>query len=160
MLTTPLQIKDIILGEIIWTGSKGVMGVIGILIVVKLFGLFDAWQALLVIPVMLLLGFSMSALCYIVTSQATSFEFFSYSHTLGVTMMVFISGVYFPVENLPGAIQIVAKVLPLSHAVDIVRPLMTGGAVEHAWMHLSIIAAYGIVSYFLVVILMQRRLLD
>jgi len=64
MLTTPLQIKDILLGEVIWTGSKGVMGVIAILLVVKLFGLFSAWQALLVIPVTLLLGISVSAMCF------------------------------------------------------------------------------------------------
>jgi len=160
MLTTPLQVKDIILGEVIWTGTKGVMGVLAILLVVALFGLVHTWQALWVIPVTLLLGLSMSALCYIATAKATSFEFFSYFHTLGVTMMIFISGVYFPMENLPDPIQMVANILPLSHAVAVVRPLMSGGVPEHTWMHLSIIAAYGFVSYFIAVALVRRRLLD
>ena len=48
MLTTPLQVKDIVLGEVIWTGTKGIMNVGAILIVAKLFGLYNTWQALLV----------------------------------------------------------------------------------------------------------------
>jgi len=160
MLSTPLTTRDIVLGEVTWSGTKASIQVVGILIIAAFLSLIASWHAVFVMPIILLLGVSISSMALLVTSQAKNFEFFSYFHTLFVTTMIFISGIYFPMENLPEMIQWVGRVLPLSHAVAVVRPLMTGGVLENVWMHLSIIGAYGLGSYFLVVVLMRRRLLN
>jgi len=50
-----------------------------------------------------------------------------YYFTLFVTPAALISGVFFPLDQLPAAFQTVAHLLPLSHAVELVRPLLLGG---------------------------------
>ena len=54
------------------------------------------------------------------------YDFFTYYFTLVLTPMIFLSGVYFPMEQLPGWLQTIGSVLPLNAAVDLVRPLVLG----------------------------------
>ena len=42
--------------------------------------------------------------------------------------MTFLSGVYFPIAQMPAWLQGVAQVLPLTAAVELVRPLVLGEA--------------------------------
>jgi ABC-2 type transport system permease protein len=42
--------------------------------------------------------------------------------------MVAVSGLFFPVEQLPVALRIVARLLPLTYAVSLLRGILTGGA--------------------------------
>jgi len=49
-----------------------------------------------------------------------------YYFTLVITPMMLLCGVFFPVKQLPESAQMVAGVLPLTHAIDLARPLMNG----------------------------------
>jgi lipooligosaccharide transport system permease protein len=73
--------------------------------------------------------------------------------------MMLISGVFFPTEHLPLMVQQLAAVLPLTHAVAIVRPLMNGVAPVGAVFHLSALIAYTALGFYLALALMRRRLL-
>ena len=73
--------------------------------------------------------------------------------------MMMLSGVFFPVERLPSAAQAVAQVLPLYHAVALVRPLLLGRLPQHAALHLAVLGAYAIVALYAAVVLTRRRLL-
>ena len=71
--------------------------------------------------------------------------------------MTFLSGVYFPIDQMPVWLQWVAKVLPLTAAVQIVRPLMIG-EMPIDWLRpLAVLAAYAAAGYYLALVLTRRR---
>jgi lipooligosaccharide transport system permease protein len=71
-----------------------------------------------------------------------------------------LSGVFFPVEQLPAGVQSVARLLPLYHGVAIVRPLLLGQPSSGWIVHLAVIGAYAIVAFYVAVLLTRRRLLN
>jgi lipooligosaccharide transport system permease protein len=73
--------------------------------------------------------------------------------------MIFLSGVYYPVTQLPVWLQIVSKALPLGAAVELVRPLMLGAWPATPFLDLAILLAYCIASFYLATMLTRRRLL-
>ena len=56
MLFTPLNVNDILFGEVFWGASKSLLSATLILIVATLMGAVAGWQALWVLPVALLTG--------------------------------------------------------------------------------------------------------
>jgi lipooligosaccharide transport system permease protein len=53
----------------------------------------------------------------------------------------------------------VVQLLPLPHAIALVRPLVTGGAVDNVLLHLGVLATYAVISYHFAVVLVRRRLM-
>ncbi len=158
MLTAPLAVSDIAIGETLWAGTKGLFSGIAILIVCYGFGIAHGWTPLLALPVILLTGVCFGALALVVTSFATTYDFFLYYFTLIVTPMYLLSGVFFPLSNMPEAVQIGAQFLPLSHAVALVRPLVTGSEVSSVPLHLTVIATYAAVGMLTATRLLERRM--
>jgi lipooligosaccharide transport system permease protein len=95
----------------------------------------------------------------VMTAISPSYDFFMYYFTLVVTPMMLLCGVFFPLEQLPGAVQALAQFLPLTHAVLLTRPLMSGAIPQDAGLHLAVLAAYAVTSLYLALVLTRRRLL-
>ena len=79
--------------------------------------------------------------------------------TLVLTPMILLSGVFFPVAQMPVPLQAVASVLPLKHAIDIARPLIAGEVPAHVALHLAVLLAYACAAFFVALVLTRRRLL-
>lgn len=159
MLAAPLHVDDIVLGEMIWAGTKSLISGAVILVVASALGAVHGWQALWALPVILLTGICFGALALVVTAKAHGYDFFMYYFTLLITPMFLFSGVFFPLDGLPEGVRWVAAILPLTHAVELVRPLMTGTTPQQIALHLSVLVAYTAVSFYLATALMRRRLL-
>lgn len=159
MLATPLNVDDIVLGEMVWAGTKSLLSVAPILLVAAALGLVHGWTALWVLPVVLVVGICFGALALVMTAMAQSYDFFLYYFTLVVTPMYLFGGVFFPLDGMPVPVQWGAQLLPLTHAVAIVRPLMTGLPLTGLVPHLLVLLAYGAVGFYLAAGLLRRRLL-
>ena len=68
-------------------------------------------------------------------------------------------GVFFPLEQLPGWLQVIAQGLPLTHAVALARPLMNGAVPEAVGVHLIVLIAYAALGLYAALMLARRRLL-
>jgi lipooligosaccharide transport system permease protein len=79
--------------------------------------------------------------------------------TIVLTPMLMLSGVFFPLEQLPGAVQAAARALPLYHGVALIRPILLGEAPGEAAVNLAVLAAYAIVGFYVALVLTRRRLL-
>lgn len=159
IMNAPVELDDIVFAELVWSASKALLSGLAILVVVAAFGLTSSWQALWVIPLVFLAGLTFAALGLIMTALAPSFDFFMYYFTLFITPMTLLSGVFFPAEQLPAALAPVAQALPLTHAVAIARPLLLGTPLHDVGLHLAVLAAYGVVAFWLALALTRRRLL-
>lgn len=159
MLATPLTVDEIVLGEIAWAATKALINSVAILAVTAGIGLVSDFRSVLVLPIVLLAGMAFGGLAMVVTTVARSYDFFLYYFTLVMTPMTLLSGVFFPLAELPPAIASGAQVLPLAHVVMLVRPLMTGEWPELVAVHIAVIAAYALASYWLAAAIARRRLL-
>ena len=105
ILATPLEVQDILAGEMLWCATKCVISGSAILAVAALLGAVHSWQALWVLPVLFLIGLCFSGLGLIMTALASGYDFFNYYVTIVLTPMFILSGVFFPVTSLPAALQ-------------------------------------------------------
>ena len=160
ILVTPLGVRDIVLGELVWTGTKAFINAAPILLVAALLGAIHDWRALWVLPLVIVVGMTFGAMALVVTAFAKGFDFFLYYATLIVTPMFLLSGVFFPLQGMPQFVQRGAEFLPLTHAVEIVRPLMTGRPLTQVSWHLLVLVAYAVGGYLLAVRLFRKRLIS
>ncbi len=158
MLVAPLDVDDIVLGEMMWAGTKSLISVAPILLVAVLLGLVHDWTALWVLPVVLLAGIAFGAMALMVTAVAKSYDFFLYYFTLVVTPLFLFGGVFFPLDEMPLGVQWGAQLLPLTHAIEIVRPIMLGRPVQDLAVHLAVLAAYALVAFYFATLLIRRRM--
>jgi lipooligosaccharide transport system permease protein len=159
IINAPISLDDVVFAEWIWAASKAVMSVIAILIVILLLGFGHSWLAIWVIPLGFVVGLTFAAFGLVMTSLAQNYDFFTYSLTLFQTPMLLLSGVYFPVDQMPPVLRGVATVLPLSHAIDIARPLLDGRIPSDVPLHLAVLLGYALVAYGVALALTRRRLL-
>lgn len=159
IMHTPLTLGDIVAGEIIWAGSKAVLSGVAIMLVAGALGYAHFPSMLVALPVIVLAGVAFASLAMVVTALAPSYDFFMFYQTLVLTPMLLLSGVFFPLAQLPGAVRQAAWLLPLAHAVELIRPAMLGRPVMNVWLHVAVLAAYAIVPFFVCAVLFRRRLM-
>ena len=161
ILNTPLTLDDVMFAELTWGASKSLLSGIAILAVIWALGLQHNWLlSLWVIPVVVLIGFTFSAMGLVMTAVSPSYDFFMYYFTLVITPMVLLCGVFYPVERMPDFLQITAAFLPLSHAIDLVRPLILGQRPGAIASHIAAMLVWASASYWLAVSLTRRRMLN
>ena len=159
IMHAPLTLDDVLLGEAVWAASKSFLSGMAVLLVALALGFTHSLTALWVIPVVFLTGLVFAGMGLIMTALSPSYDFFMYYFTLAITPMMLLSGVFFPVAQLPPAVQDVTVVLPLSHAVALVRPLMGGTLPDNPLLHFAVLALYAAASFCIALVLMRRRLL-
>ena len=159
ILNTPLSIDHVLAGELVWGASKSLLSGLAILLVVACLGLTSSWLALWVIPVVFLTGLAFAALGLIVCALAPSYDFFMYYFTLFITPMMLVSGVFFPADQLPPVLHSIASWLPLSHAVELARPLLLGQVPANFLGHVLALLAIAGVAFYIALVLTRRRLL-
>ena len=159
ILNAPVALDDIVLGEAVWAASKSLLSGAAVLVVASALGL-AAWPATLaVLPVIFLTGLAFASLGLVMTSLATSYDFFMYYTTLVITPMMLLCGVFFPTAQLPHALQLVTEFLPLTHAVEFVRAVMHGTMPPRAALNLGVLCLYTVAGFWLALALTRRRLL-
>ena len=159
LLNTPLDLDDIVLAEMLWAASKAMISGVAILAVLFLLGIGLHASTLLVPPMLFLVGVTFASIALVINAIARGYDFFTYYFTLMLTPMIFMSGVYYPVSQLPLWLQMLAKILPLGAAVQVVRPLLLGQLPVSVWMNILILMAYCFFGFYLATVLTRRRLL-
>ncbi|MEA2626797.1 MAG: lipooligosaccharide transport system permease protein [Candidatus Binatota bacterium] len=159
MLAAPLLLDDVVLGEIGWAATKSLLTGSIILAVAAALGAIGGVGMLAVPPLIFLTGLCFGSIALVVTVVSPSYDFFLYYFTLAVTPMFLFCGVFFPLSSLPAGARWVTSALPLTHAVELMRPLLTGSVPEHAFRNVAVLATYAVVFGYLAVVLARRRMI-
>ncbi|MBY0395608.1 MAG: ABC transporter permease [Thermoleophilia bacterium] len=128
VITTPLSLADVVVGEYLWAATRAVVYGVVFLIVMAAFGLVASPLALLA-PLVFAVGaltFAVLGMAY--TAMVTNIEHYNIFFTGILTPMFLFGGIFFPFTELPGWAQAVGWLLPLSHLVAATRDLTLGGA--------------------------------
>ncbi|WP_455204287.1 ABC transporter permease [Kaarinaea lacus] len=159
IMATPLEIDDILAGEMIWSATKSVISAASILAVALALGVVESWFAIWTIPVAFLTGLCFAGPAIMMSAFASNYDFFNYYFVLVVTPMFVLCGVFYPTNTLPELLQGFVQVLPLTHAVALTRPLVASQPITDVMVHISVLLAYATVSYYFAVVLVRKRLL-
>tara|TARA_B100000959_G_C14901523_1_gene591139 strand:+ start:543 stop:1322 length:780 start_codon:yes stop_codon:yes gene_type:complete len=160
ILATPAEVDDIVIGELLWCATKSLFSGSAILAVAALLGAVNDWTAVFALPVIFLTGLCFAAPGLIITALARGYEYFNFYMTLAMTPMFILCGVFYPINTLPAPMQSVVQFLPLTHAVQIIRPIVVGEPVTNLGLHLGTLGLFGLVTSWIATILIRRRLIQ
>ena len=167
IVSTPVNAEDVVAGEYLWAGTRaalygtaflGVLTFLGFALSPEALLVSSPW-ALLIPPVLLVVGVMFSVMGTLFTSLIESIDLYSYYFTLVVTPLFLFSGIFFPIEDFPSPVPEIAWFTPLYHAVNICRSLAIGPSpgvlVDVAW----VLVFTGVLA-LLPIQLMRRRLIS
>jgi lipooligosaccharide transport system permease protein len=157
ILNAPVALDDIVFAEMLWAGLKALFSAIAIALVLVALNISREPTLLVALPVLFLTGLTFSSIALVFNALAKGYDFFTYYFTLVLTPMTFLSGVYFPTQSMPGWLQAVGAVLPLTAAVELVRPLVIGEWPAEWLRPLAVLAGYAAAGYWIALILTRRR---
>lgn len=126
ILATPVNIDDLVAGELLWGATKSMIYGTIIIIVIALFGLIKSPLVILIIPLLFVSGLLFSEISMMFASIVPGIESFNYFFTLFMSPLFLFSGIFFPVNTLPPVVIKIAWLTPLYHGVNICRSLAYG----------------------------------
>lgn len=126
ILATPVNIDDLVAGELMWGATKSMLYGTIIIIVISLFGLVSSPLVVLVIPVLFLSGLIFSEVSVMFAAVVPGIDSFNYFFTLFMTPLFLFSGIFFPLEGMPPVVAKAAFFTPLYHVVNICRSFASG----------------------------------
>ncbi len=159
IVNAPISLDDVLLAEWIWCATKAAMSTAAILVVIMALGYGHTPLAVFVLPLGFVVGLTFGALGLVMNALAPGYDFFTYFFTLVLTPMLLLSGVYFPVDQMPAWLATAANALPLKHAIDLARPLMMGTVPTDILLHIAVLLAYAAAAFYAALVLTRKRLL-
>ncbi|MDQ3880019.1 MAG: ABC transporter permease [Chloroflexota bacterium] len=159
MLATPLAVDDLLVGELAWIGVRVATVSGAFLAIIVAFRIATSPLAVLALPAAMLTGLGFAAAMIAFTATQHNDAGFSWVFRFVMNPLFLFSGVFFPVERLPDAIEWVARLTPLYHGAALVRGLVLGSVDPFgAVVHLGYLVAFLAVGVMLARRTLTRRL--
>jgi lipooligosaccharide transport system permease protein len=125
MLATSLGPLDVALGEILSALLRGFVYSLGFMSIAAPMGLIPSWWGLLAIPAAVLIAFGFASVGMAFTSYFKSYQQMGLINITLLPIFLF-SGSFYPLTVFPDWAQLIIKLLPLWHAIELVRNLTLG----------------------------------
>lgn len=160
ILGAPITVVDLLIGEIVWAGTKGLFFSTAVLTVISLFGILSPKLYLVVPFIGFFTGTMFAVLSLLVTSYVNDINQFNFYFTGFLSPMFFFSGVIFSIKNLPGPLVYIAEILPLTHSVRLIRAFCLPELTSKLTFDIGYIIIFtGIIGFFAINRL-KKRLID
>lgn len=135
MLTTPIGVKEVVVGEMIWVGLKGAVMSVCVAIVLAICGMF---VNPLLIPMLALVGFLVALPCgamgLLATALVNNINQFQTVYSFIIAPLYFLSGIFFPISEMAAPVRIVAEFFPLIHGVRLAQAFFWNKGIFEAVM--------------------------
>jgi len=126
ILATPVNLEDLVAGELMWGATKSMFYGAIIIIAISLFRLVDSPFIILLIPILFISGLLFAQLSMICAAIVPGIDSFNFYYTLFMTPMFLFSGIFFPLDPLPKIILYIAYFTPLYHLANLSRSFASG----------------------------------
>lgn len=129
ILVAPISRAGIVVGKALGGGVLAMSQALLLLVLAPVVGVrLGPAQIAGVVPLLLVLSLTLSGLGILVASRMKSQQGFQLIMQLLLFPLMFLSGVFFPVNNVPAWLAVIAKVNPVTYGVDAIRQVMLAGA--------------------------------
>jgi lipooligosaccharide transport system permease protein len=161
ILAAPVDTEELVTAEGLWIAARaGTYGCVPML-VAMVFGLDPTWGMLLVPPIAFLSGLGWSFFGTMVAGLLKSIDNFSYVTSTVITPTFLVAGTFFPLDQLPEGVQVLANVNPLYHCVELVRHAVLSGLEGwHDVGHVAALLLFACVAWRAAIKAMERKLID
>jgi lipooligosaccharide transport system permease protein len=160
ILAAPVDVEEVVTAEVAWLGVRaGAYGVTP-LFVTMLFGLDPSWGMLLVPFIGALTGLGFAGLGVFAAAVVPKIDHFSYIQSALITPLFLVSGTFFPVEELPKALQVISNANPLYNCVELVRHAVIYGFETTDLLRVAVLIAFALVAWRLAIWRLEKRLID
>jgi len=130
ILVAPLGRSGIVLGKALGSATVAVMQGIVMLVLAPILGVtLTPMLVVKLVPLLIVLSVSLSGLGILVASRMRSQQGFQIIVQIIIFPLIFLSGVFFPVNNVPTWLEAISKISPLTYGVDAIRQLFLGGEI-------------------------------
>ena len=127
ILVAPLSRSGIVLGKALGGAAVAIMQAIVLLVLAPILGVsLSLMMVIKLIPTLLVISVSLSGLGILVASRMRSQQGFQMIVQIIIMPLIFLSGVFFPVNNVPVWLEVISKINPLTYGVDAIRQLFLG----------------------------------
>ena len=157
IMNAPVGLDDVVMAEMLWAGFKAIFTTTAILFVMLALGISHSPKLAVAWLVLVGVGITFSCIALIFNALAKGYDFFTYYFTLFVTPMMFLSGIFFPLDQLPGAVRAASAWLPLTNAVMLVRPLFMDQWPGDWPRHAVVLVLYTVAAFWIALGLTRRR---
>lgn len=160
MMAAPVSRLSILLGKTIAQTVRGIIQAVIILVLaVVLFGVTIYGSIPLIFALLLLGVFSIVGLGIVITSFAKTEETAMMIMMTLMFPMMFLSGVFFPIEQMPWFMQGISMVLPLTYLSTALRKVMTLGAgISAIVTELAVLIGFGAIMLIIAVPVFRRAM--
>jgi lipooligosaccharide transport system permease protein len=159
ILAAPVDVEELVTAEALWIGIRsGFYGCFPLLVAMG-FGLDPAPGMLLVPLFCFITALAFASFGIAVAGTVNKIDQFSYVTTLFVTPLFLVAGTFFPIDQLPEALQVVANFNPLYQLVELVRHASFGFEATDP-LRLAALIALAIALWRLAITRMTARLID
>jgi ABC-2 type transport system permease protein len=160
MMVAPINRLSIIVGKTLGQTARGLLqGVIILVLAAVLFHVAIQGSILLVFALLLLGVFSFVGLGIVITSFAKDQETAQMMMMTLMFPMMFLSGVFFPIQQMPWYMQDISKLLPLTYASQALRKVMVLGAgIPDITTELTIMIVFGVIMTAIAVPVFRRMM--
>ncbi len=160
MMVAPINRLSIILGKTLGQTVRGLLqGLIILVLAVGLFGVTVQGSILLVFGLLLLGVFSFVGLGIVITSFAKDQQTATMLMMTLMFPMMFLSGIFFPIQQMPWYMQDISKFLPLTYASSALRKVMVLGAgIPDITTEVTLLIVFGIVMTAIAVPVFRRMM--
>jgi len=160
-VSTPLMPGDLALGHVLWVAARGGLAAVVYALVAVALGAMPWRGALPAIGAGVLGGMCLGALLTGWLVRSTEEHMMNAAQRFVVIPMFLFSGVFFPVDQLPGWMAAIARLTPMWHAVVLAREGAVGTpAPWGVWTHLGYLLVLVVVGFVLAVTGLRKRLLS
>ncbi len=127
ILVAPLGRTGIVLGKAIGGTVVTVAQVLVMLVLAPFLGLaLSPRLVLTLVPVAVVLSLGLSGLGILIASFMQSQQGFQILVQILIFPLIFLAGVFFPVNDVPAWMEVISKVNPLTYGVDAIRQIFLG----------------------------------
>lgn len=160
MLAAPITVNNLLVGEIIWAGTKGFVFTFSVMVIVAAFGVLPLGNIILTPFVGFATGAMFASIGLLITGFVKTINHFNFFFSGVISPMFFFSGVVFPVENLPRVVHPITEILPLTHSVRLARGLALEQLTPSLWWDLLYVVVITVAVGFFAIRKLRGRLVD
>ncbi|MEV4624551.1 ABC transporter permease [Asanoa sp. NPDC049573] len=125
IVTTPMRIGDIALGEIAASVLRSTLSSTCFFVVILLLGMVHSWWALLAVPAAVLIAYAFSAAGLAAATYIREPHHHQYLQLVMLPMFLFAT-TFYPLSVYPPVLQVLVAALPLYQSIELMRGLTTG----------------------------------
>ena len=138
VLVAPLSRVGVILGKALGGSLTSLLQGMIMLVIAPIIGLsITPLLVVKLLPTLLILSLALSGLGILMATRMHSQQGFQFLMQLIVFPLMFLAGVFFPVDGVPVWLEIVAKVNPLTYGVDAIRQIFLAPQITNAAAEIS-----------------------